>query len=199
MTVDHVVALTPFTGECLHHGCCGQGKNCTDRTEEGRSSERCTEGHGRVQLHRAGRDAWRKEVVLDLLVNNNEPDDDRCLDRRVEEREQHGQDASEVRTDYRQELADEANPQGQSNRRLRANRLEHDPVEERRQQCEKRSGVEVSAGLVDRQFPRIEDTFLTSRGEAGTNDPAKAGAVGNQVVGEQERRQTLKDDPERRQ
>ena len=82
--VDYVVALTPFTGECLRHGCCRQGEDRTDRTEEGRSSERCTEGHGRVQFHCAGGDAWCKEVVLDLLVNNDEPDDDRCLDRRVE-------------------------------------------------------------------------------------------------------------------
>ena len=93
-------------------------------------AERRAERQRRVQLHRAGRDARREHVVLDLLVDDDRDQHDHRLERRVEERQQHRQDAGEVRADDRQELADDADPQRQRDGRRRAERLEHDPVEQ---------------------------------------------------------------------
>ena len=111
--------------------------------------------------------------------------------------DQHRQDAGDVRADDGQELADDAHPQRQRHRCGDAERLEHDPVEDGRQQRQQRPRVQVAAGLGDRQVPRPQDVRLVGGREPGEDRPPQPRTVGDEVVGEQQHREHLQHDAER--
>ena len=133
----------------------------------------------------------REQVVLDLLVDDDGDQHDQRLERRVEERHDHRQHAGDVGADDRQELADDADPQGEGDRRGGADRLEHDPVEDRRQQRQQRPRVEVAAGLRARQLPGLQHPLLVLRVQPAADRPAQARPVGDEVEGEQHHREQL--------
>ena len=194
VAVDDVVAVSPFGRQRLHHRRAGEGEDRAGRSEQRGAAERRPERDRRVQLHRAGGDLRREEVVLDLLVDDDEPEHDRRLERGVEERDQHRQDARDVRADDGKELADQADPQRERYRRRDARRLEHDPVEQRRQHRQQRPRVQVAAGLGDRQLPRRQHLHLACRAQAAADRTPQPRAVGDEVVREEQHREDLQQD-----
>ena len=68
---------------------------------------------------------------------------------------------------------------------------------DRRQQRQQGPGVEVAAGLVDRQLPRPQHPLLAGRGQPAADGPPQLRPVGDEVEREQQHRQQLQQAAER--
>ena len=94
-----------------------------------------------MHVHGARSNAWRDEIVLELLVNQNEGENERCINWRFQKCEQQRQYAGKIRSNYWQELRDNANPQRHRYRRGSSNGLKCNPMEKRRHQCKHRARI----------------------------------------------------------
>ena len=72
-----------------------------------------------------------------------------------------------------------------------AERLEHDPVEEGREQRQEAPAVEVAAGLRAGQLPDGQDALLACGGQTAADRPAQLRSVGDEVEREEEHGQEL--------
>ena len=175
----------------------GRRQDGPDRAEQRRPGDDRREGDGRVQLHGARRDAWGEEVVLDLLVDDHEPEHPQRLQRRLGQRDEHREQPGEVGAHDGHELRHDAHEQGQHLGEVEPDGAEGDVVEQRRQQGQQPAGVEVAAGLVDGQVPAPQHLALEVGAEHGAHRPPEAWAVGDEVEGEQQHRQQLEQRAER--
>ena len=144
-----------------------------------------------MHLQRLRGDAGHEDVVLDLLVQEHEGQHDETVDRIVHHCDEHRERAREVGAHDRDELRDDADPQRERERVRHAEDREHDPVTRGRQQREDRSRVQVAAGLVDRELPRLQHDHLSFRWQHRADGAPEARPVGDQIEREQGDREDL--------
>ena len=93
----------------------GNADDGPDRPHEGHADEHRPEGHRWVDVHRPVADLGGQPVALELLVDRGEHDDPHGVERVAKEREQGGDDDTDVGANDRDELAGDPHehPKGQ--------------------------------------------------------------------------------------
>ena len=84
-----------------------------------------------------------------------------------------------------QELRHQADPDAEGHGVPQPDHGERHRVEHRRQEGEQSPGVQVAAGLVDGQLPRVQYPLLAVRSHPAADGPPHARAVGHHVEGQQ--------------
>ena len=177
--------------ERLHRGGERQGQQCSDHTEQGRTDEHGAVSHGDVDLHGLGGDLRGEEIVLDLLIGEDHEEDEEAGPGCVNQGDQDRQGAGDVRAHHGDELAHDANPEGEGHRERHVQHFEGDPVSNRRQHRQDAPGEDVATGLLDGEIPDAQHGALAGRRKERTDRAAQLRSFGHDVEREEQDREGL--------
>ena len=193
MRIDQFVSLQVRRDEGLDRGGNRQRHERAGDAQQRAAHDGRSERERRVERHRPLGYLRRYHVVLHLLVENYEPQHPGCLQRALQQGDENRKDPSEVRSEHRDELGDDADPDRQWDGEGNADDGQHDPGNDRRYRGQQRPRVEVAPGLVDRNLDYSECLALAVRRQHGEHYASEPGALGREVEREEPDREQLEE------
>ena len=193
VVVDHLVPRERGPDHGLQDGDARDGQEGAQRPEQRRPGDDRPERDRRVHVHGVRGHPGRERHVLELLVEDDEPEQDERLPRRVEEGDQQRDDRRDVGSHSGDELRDQAHPERQRHGERHAQDGQYHEGTDARDDGQQHARVQIAAGLVDRDLPDAQDLVLPSGRHERERGAAHAGPVGDEVEREERDGEYLED------